>query len=75
MVSGYGIIDQWQRTILARICRTQMSFLVTRIVQDSEGSIVWRATNDAQHDEAARYRHEAMAIGINGVIGVGGRRI
>jgi hypothetical protein len=54
--------------VAAERTRHPLSFLVTRIVQDSEGSIVWRAMNDAQHDEAARYRHEAMAIGINGVL-------
>jgi len=48
--------------------RHPLSFLVTRIIQDGEGSIVWRATTDAQHDEAARFRHEALNIGLNGVL-------
>lgn len=59
-----------QRTAVAiagERARHPLSFLVTRIVQDNEGSVVWHATSDEQHDEAARHRHDAMAIGLSGV--------
>lgn len=63
-----GDPDRTAGAVAAERTRHPLSFLATRIIQDSEGSIVWRATTDAQHDEAARYRHEAMGIGISGVL-------
>ena len=44
-----------------------LSFLVTRVIQDVEGNVIWQASSDAEHDVAARYRQEALAISISGV--------